>query len=121
MTYETDVYGEGNHASILVPEWVHDGLNTNKRTPLTVTIYGHTYQSTVVDVDEECRVVFPSANRGAAQSKSGDRVTVNLELDSGHRELSMPADLVEALATSGLTEVFESLSYSKRKEFARGV
>lgn len=121
VTYETDVIGEGNHASILVPEWVLAELNTNKRAPLKVTINGHTYQSTAVGVDGECRVVFPSVNRAAAQAKSGDRVTVTLELDSGHREVNMPVDLVEALASSGLTEVFESLTYSKRKEFARQV
>lgn len=121
MTYETDVIGEGNHASILIPQWVLDELNTNKRAPLKVTINGHTYQSTAVGVGGECRVVFPSANRAAAQAKAGDRVTVTLELDSGIREVNMPTDLVEALASSGLTAVFESLSYSKRKEYARQV
>jgi len=121
VTYETDVIGEGNHASILVPEWVLDELNTNKRAPLKVTINGHTYQSTAVGVGGECRVVFPSANRAAAQAKAGDRVKVTLELDSGNREVNMPTDLVEALTSSGLTAVFESLSYSKRKEYARQV
>ena len=121
MTYETDVLGEGNHASILVPQWVLDELNTNKRAPLKVTINGHTYQSTAVGVGGECRVVFPSANRAAAQAKAGDRVTVTLELDSGNREVNMPTDLVEALTSSGLTAVFESLSYSKRKEYSRQV
>jgi hypothetical protein len=121
VTYETDVLGEGNHASILVPQWVLDELNTNKRAPLKVTINGHTYQSTAVGVGGECRVVFPSANRAVAQAKAGDRVTVTLELDSGNREVNMPTDSVEALTSSGLTAVFESLSYSKRKEYARQV
>jgi bifunctional DNA-binding transcriptional regulator/antitoxin component of YhaV-PrlF toxin-antitoxin module len=121
VTYETDVIGEGNHASILIPQWVLDELNTNKRAPLKVTINGHTYQSTAVGVGGECRVVFPSANRAAAQAKAGDRITVTLELDSGNREVNMPTDLAEALTSSGLTAVFESLSYSKRKEYARQV
>jgi hypothetical protein len=121
VTYETHVIGEGNHASILIPDWALDELKTNKRAPLKVTINGHTYQTTAVGVGGECRVVFSSADRAAAKAKAGDLVTVGLELESGHREVAMPADLVEALASNALTEVFEALSYSKRKEFARQV
>jgi bifunctional DNA-binding transcriptional regulator/antitoxin component of YhaV-PrlF toxin-antitoxin module len=121
VTYETEVLGEGNHASLLIPEWVLEELKTNKRAPLRVTVNGHTYQSTAVGVDGECRVVFPSANRKAANAKSGEIVTVTLELDSGYREVAMPAELISALAASGLSETFAALSYSKRKEFARQV
>lgn len=121
VTYETEVLGEGNHASLLIPDWVLEKLNTNKRAPLKVTINGHTYQSTAVGVAGECRVVFPSANRLAANAKAGDMVEVTLELDAGVRAVEVPDDLVVALNSSGLREVFEGLSYSKRKEFARQV
>ena len=121
VNYKTEVIGEGNHASILIPNWVLEELKTNKRAPLKVTINGHTYQSTAVGVAGECRVVFPSAERIAAKAKAGDVVEVTLELDSGFREVEMPIDLISALAESGLTETFASLSYSKRKEFARQV
>jgi uncharacterized protein YdeI (YjbR/CyaY-like superfamily) len=66
-------------------------------------------------------VVFPSANRQAANAKAGDIIKVTLELDAGTRVVAMPGDLLTALKASGLTEVFEGLSYSKRKEFARQV
>ena len=121
VTYETKVLGEGNHASLLIPDWVLEELRTNKRAPLTVTINGHTYKSTAVGVDGECRVVFPSAERLAARAKNGDVVTVTLELDSGYRTVEMHPELEGALATAVLSEVFAELSYSKRKEFARQV
>lgn len=121
VTYKTEVIGEGNHASLLIPDWVLQELNTNKRAPLRITINNHTYQSTAVGVAGECRVVFPSANRKAANAKAGDIVEVTLELDAGIRAVEMPDDLVIALDSSGLREVFEVLSYSKRKEFARQV
>ena len=121
VTYKTEVIGEGNHASLLIPDWVLQELNTNKRAPLRITINNHTYQSTAVGVAGECRVVFPSANRKAANAKAGDIVEVTLELDAGTRAVAMPEDLVEALESSGLSEAFEGLSYSKRKEFARQV
>ena len=121
VTYETKVLGEGNHASLLIPEWVLEELQTNKRAPLRVTINGHTYQSTAVGVDGECRVVFPSAERLAAKAQNGDIVQVTLELDSGYRTVEMHPELVLALEKAGLTEIFAELSYSKRKEFARQV
>lgn len=121
VKYETEVLGEGNHASLLIPDWVLEELKTNKRAPLKVTVNGHTYQSTAVGVAGECRVVFPSAERKAAKVSSGDIVEVTLELDSGYREVQMPAELVKALKSNGLTKTFADLSYSKRKEFARQV
>jgi bifunctional DNA-binding transcriptional regulator/antitoxin component of YhaV-PrlF toxin-antitoxin module len=121
VTYETNVLGEGNHASLLIPQWVLDKLQTNKRAPLKVTINGHTYQSTAVGVDGECRVVFPSAERLAADAKAGDSVEVTLELDSGYRTVDMHPELDAALSKSDLAEVFSKLSYSKRKEWARQV
>ena len=121
VKYETEVLGEGNHASLLIPDWVLEELKTNKRAPLKVTVNGHTYQSTAVGVAGECRVVFPSADRKAAKVSSGDIVEVTLELDSGYREVQMPAELVKALKSNGLTKIFADLSYSKRKEFARQV
>ena len=121
VTYTTEVLGEGNHASLLIPEWVLAELQANKRAPLKVTINGHTYQSTAVGVAGECRVVFPQKERLAAGAVAGVTVTVHLELDSGYREVVMPTELVEALDQAKLTEVFAALSYSKRKEFARTV
>jgi hypothetical protein len=115
------VLGEGNHASLLIPDWVLVELQTNKRAPLRVTINGHTYQSTAVGVGGECRVVFPSAERLAAKAQNGDIVQVTLELDSGYRTVEMHPELVLALEKAGLTEIFAELSYSKRKEFARQV
>ena len=121
VSYTTEVLGEGNHASLLIPEWVLTELNANKRAPLKVTINGHTYQSTAVGVGGECRVVFPQKERVAAGASSGETVTVHLELDAGYREVDMPEALLEALSLSHLKVAFSELSYSKRKEFARSV
>jgi bifunctional DNA-binding transcriptional regulator/antitoxin component of YhaV-PrlF toxin-antitoxin module len=121
VTYETKVIGYKNHASIAIPDEVLSKLGTNRRAPLKVTINGHTYQSTATAVDGECRVVFPQKDRDAAGAKADDIITVTLELDSGVREVDVPSELTQALQTSGLTEVFAALTYSKRKEFARQV
>lgn len=121
VTYETRVIGYKNHASLAIPDEVLAELGTNRRAPLKVTINGYTYQSTATAVDGECRVVFPQKDRDAASAKADDIVQVTLELDAGVREVAMPEELSAALETSGLAEVFEALTYSKRKEFARQV
>ena len=121
VTYETLVLGEGNHASLLIPEWVLEKLQTNKRAPLRVTINGHTYQSTAVGVAGECRVVFPSAERLAAKANAGETVQVTLELDSGYRSVDLHPELEIALTSADLADAFANLSYSKRKEYARQV
>ncbi len=121
VSYTTEVLGEGNHASLLIPEWVLTELHAYKRAPLKVTINGHTYQSTAVGVAGECRVVFPQKERLAAGASSGETVTVHLELDAGYREVDMPEELLTALSQAHLEDAFTQLSYSMRKEFARSV
>lgn len=121
VTYATSVIGEGNHASLEIPAAILDELGTNKRAPLIVTINGHTYRSTAVGVDGQCRVVFPSKDRLAAGATAGDVVEVHLELDSGHRAVDLHPELDSALIAAGTREAFEALSYSKRREFARQV
>ena len=121
VTYTTTVIGNGNHASLEIPDDILQQLGTNKRAPLKVTINGHTYQSTATGVAGQCRVVFPRANREAANAKAGDLVEVHLELDSGYREVDIPTELADALNKSGLRSFFDELTYSKRKEHARKV
>lgn len=121
VTYTTKVIGYQNHASLAIPDEVLEQLGTNRRAPLKVTINGYTYQSTATAVGGECRVVFPQKDRDASGAKADDIVEVTLELDSGVREVQLPQELVDALIDSGLTNVFDGLTYSKRKEFARQV
>lgn len=121
MTYTTLVIGDGNHASLHIPDSVLAELGSNRRAPLKVTINGHTYRSTSTAVNGECRVVFPQAERDAAGVGAGDAVEVTLELEVGHREVELPSELEDALVTASLRDVFEALTYSKRREFARQV
>ena len=121
VTYETVVIGEGNHASLLIPNSVLAELGTNRRAPLIININGHTYRSTATGVGGECRVVFPSRDRAAARIAAGDKVTVTLELETGRREVEIPEELAAALLESGLRDAFESMPYSHRKEYVRAV
>ena len=121
VTYKTTVIGHGNHAAIEVPDDVLKELGTNKRAPLKVTINGYTFQTTATGVDGKCMIPFALKDREGSNTKAGDLIEVSLVLDSGRREVEMHPELTFALTASGLLEKFESLTYSKRKEFSRQV
>ncbi len=121
VTFSTVVIPDGNHASLAIPDSVLAELKTNRRAPLRVTINGHTYQSTATGVGGECRVVFPSADRKASGVTGGDTITVTLELDDGYREVNIHPQLAVALDSAGVRDAFNAMSYSRRKEIARGV
>jgi len=118
-SYETVVLGFGNHASIEIPEINLAEIGGNKRAPLKVSVNGHTYQSTATAVDGTCMVVFPTKDRVASGVAAGDKVVVTLQLDSGYREVNVPDALDAALTANKLTDTFNNLIYSKRKEYAR--
>jgi antitoxin component of MazEF toxin-antitoxin module len=119
-TYKTVIIPEGNHASLHIPDAVLAELGANRRAALKITINNHTYRSTATAVAGECRVVFPQRDREAAGVASGE-VTVTLELETGHREVELHPELAAALEGAQLRDVFEALTYSKRREFARQV
>lgn len=120
-TYKTVVIGHGKHAAIEIPDKNLAELGANKRAPLKVTVNNYTYQSTATGVNGKCMVVFPMRDRDASGASAGDNITVTLELDSGYRHVDIPRALKNALAMVGLTDAFNNLTYSKRKEFARQI
>lgn len=119
--YTTTILGFGNHAAIDIPEEQLKKIGGNKRAPLKITVNGYTYQSTATVMDGKCLVVFPKKERENAGVKSGDRLMVQLELDSGYRQVEVPKELAAALKKSGLRKKFDELTYSKRKEYSRQV
>jgi uncharacterized protein YdeI (YjbR/CyaY-like superfamily) len=121
VTYKTIVIRHGNHAALEVPDEVLNELGTNKRAPLKVTINGYTFQTTATGVDGKCMIPFALKDREGSKTKALDEIEITLELDSGFREVELHPELATALTASKLRETFDSLTYSKRKEFSRQV
>lgn len=120
-TYRTKVIGHDNHAALEVPDEFLKELGKNKRAPFKVTINGYTFQTTATGVDGKCMIPFAMKNREGSITKAGDEIQVTVELDNGHRDVEMHPELVKALKNAHLLELYEALTYSKRKEFARQV
>jgi hypothetical protein len=105
-----------------VPDEVVAELGKTKRPPVRVTINGHTYRSTVAFMGGEYLVGVSAENRQRAGVAAGDEVEIQLELDTAPREVTVPADFVEALAGDAeARRFFEGLSYSQKRWFVLGI
>jgi len=107
---------------IEVPEDVVAGLGSGNRPAVAVTVDGHTYRTTVARMGGRFLVPLSAANRAAAGVAAGDQVDVDIEADTGPREVAVPGDLAEALAQDDAARAnFDALSYTHRKEWVRWI
>lgn len=120
-SYQTTILAFGNNTGIEVPPANLAELGTSKRPPVQVTIGNYSYKSSVAVMGGRYLVAFTKVCREDTGLKAGDKIIVQLELDSGVRFVEIPEGLRAALIKNDYLESFEKLAYSKRKEFARQV
>jgi len=113
--HTTIVQGDKTATGIRIPDEVVEALGAGKRPPITVTINGFTYRSTVAVLGGAYMVGVSAENRAGAGVAGGDEVDVEIELDTAPREVRVPADLAAALdAEPAARSTFESLSNSNK-------
>ena len=101
-----------------VPADVVETLGGGKRPPVTVTVGGHTYRTTVAPMGGQYMIPLSAENRAASGLSAGNDVDVVIALDSAPREMKAPDDLAEALHASPEAEAFfESLSFSHKRSY----
>jgi hypothetical protein len=105
---------------IPVPNEVIEALGSGRRPPVTITINGYTYRTTAVRMGGRFFVPLSAENREAAGVVAGDEVTVDLDLDTVPREVTMPDDLASAMDDEARA-AYDGLSYTHRKEWVRWV
>ena len=117
MRFKTKIIQSGKTATgIEVPSKVVESLGTSKKPPVSVTIKGYTYRSTVAVMGGRFMVGVSAKVREAAGVAGGDTVDVDIELDTAPRVLEVPADLKRALGRDKeANEIFEGLSYSRKQ------
>ncbi len=107
---------------ISVPPQVVAALGRGKRPPVTVTIRGYTYRSTIAPYTGEYLIGVSAENRAGAGVQAGDVVDVELQLDEAPRVLEVPADFDAALdAEPAARAFFDGLSYSNRSRFTLSI
>ena len=116
MRFRTTIQQSGKTATgIRVPDDVVEALGAGKRPAVRVSINGYSYRSTVAVMSGAFMVALSADNRAAAGVAGGDEVDVDLELDIAPREVSVPADLDDALNQDlEARRFFDGLSYSNR-------
>lgn len=118
MRFRTTVELGGKTATgFEVPAEVVEALGAGRRPPVTVTLNGHTYRSTVAVMGGRYLLPLSAEDRAAARVQAGDEVDVEVEHDTAPREVEVPADLAQALAGDPEARAaWERLSYSHRRQ-----
>lgn len=116
MRFTTVVELGGKTATgLCVPGEVVDALGSGRRPPVTVTVAGYTYRTTVASMGGRFMVPLSAEHRGQAGVAAGDEVDVEIVLDREPRTVTVPDDLAAALQDApGAAERFAKLSYSRQ-------
>jgi hypothetical protein len=115
--FQTTILTAGKTATgICVPDDIIEKLGSGKKPPVKITLNGYTYSSTVAVMGGKFMVPVSAAVREAAGVAGGDKLTVEIELDTEERKISIPPALKKALDENPKAKhFFETLSYSKQR------
>jgi bifunctional DNA-binding transcriptional regulator/antitoxin component of YhaV-PrlF toxin-antitoxin module len=93
-----------------------------KRVPVKATINGEVYRGSIVRMGGKYLLGIPKAFRQKAGLVAGDNIVVTIERDEEERKVELPADLAHELRKDpSLNDAWKKLSYTIRKEQARGL
>lgn len=117
MKFRTKILQAGKTATgVEFPPKVVEALGAGKRPPVSVTINGYTFRSTVAVMGGKYMLGISADVREAAGVAGGDTVDVQAELDTVPREMTVPPELSKALARNPKAKAFfDQLSYSKKR------
>jgi antitoxin component of MazEF toxin-antitoxin module len=123
MKFRATIELDGKTATgIRVPEEVMTALGSGKRPAVKVTIGEHTYRTTVGTMGGIAKIPISADNRKKAGVEAGDKVDLEIELDTAPREVDVPADLAESLARDDAAKTFfEGLTPSQKKAYVTWV
>jgi hypothetical protein len=123
MEFQATIQLAGKTATgVQVPDDVVAALGGGNHPRVRVTLGGYSYQTSVARMGGEFKFPVSAAVREQSGLSAGDEVAVRIELDTAPRELTIPAELAEALEGDATArQVFDGLSYSNRKRHVLAV
>jgi hypothetical protein len=119
MKFEATILQGGKTATgIVVPPQIVEGLGAGKKPAVKVTLKGHTYRTTVATMGGDFMIPVSSEIRKITGAAGGDKVSIDIELDTEPRVLEVPQDFSDALDKEPeARKFFDGLSYSNRRRF----
>lgn len=123
LTFKTTLQKRGPAAAVVLDdEQVRVVGEGAKRFPVSATVNGYTWRTSVARMRGEFLVGCNREVREGAGVQAGDTVEVTLELDTAPREVDVPEALAEALERDADAKAaFDRLAFTHRKEYARWV
>jgi hypothetical protein len=117
MRFRATLQSNGKTATgIRVPPEVVAALGPSRKPAVRVTIAGHTYRSTIATRSGVFLLGVSAENRAAAGVAAGDELDVDLQLDTEPREVTVPPDLMGALAGDARASgFFDTLTHSQKQ------
>lgn len=117
MRLRTTIKQSGKTATgIEVPPELVEALGAGKRAPVTVTINGYTYRTTLGAMGGMTMIPLSAEHRARAGVAGGDEVDVDIEHDTAPRDVEVPDDLRAALdASPAARRTFDEISNSNKK------
>lgn len=120
-TFTTTIVRDGSMCAIDVP-FDPRAVFGRVRAPVTVTLNGYTFRSTIASMGGPPFVPLRKSHREAAGLEGGETIEVRLELDTETREVAEPDDLLQALgAVAGADAQWRALSYTHRREHVEAI
>lgn len=99
-----------------------DELGGGKRAAVVVGVGARTARVRLAVMDGRNVIGLSKAVRAQLGVDIGDEVDATVALDTAEREVEVPEDLAAALAADPRAHAaFDALSFTRRKELARGV
>lgn len=121
-TFEATIEaGRGGGALVHVPFDVKETFGSG-RPRVRVLFDGHEYRGSIANMGTGHCIGIRKDIRAAIGKDVGDRVRVEVALDTAPRTVSVPPELAAALSAAPDAKArFEGLSYTHRREFAEWV
>ena len=120
-TYTTTILRVGTACAIPVP-FDPKPVFGKVRAPVTVTLNGYTFRSTIAAMGGPCFIPLRKSHREAAGLEGSETLKVALALDTTPRTVTPPADLTRALkAVPGALDAWKALSYTHQREHVEAV
>lgn len=114
--------GGGGGALVAIPFDVEEVYGTRGRVKVKATFDGHPYRGSIAPMGGRHLLGVTKAVRAAIGKSMGDVVAVSLERDTQERQVEVPAELAEALATNREAQTFfDGLAFTYRKEYAQWI
>ena len=121
QVFDAEILGARGGAWVEVPFDVNEVFGSG-RPKVQATIDGHPYRGSLAPMGGCHRLGVLKVIRAAIGKDVGDTVHVTLRLDTEPRVVEVPPELVASLAAApDARDLFDEMSYTHRKEYARWV